>query len=44
MPVRLTVSPRALGQGGIELQARASGEREVVPLGEVVGRIRERGA
>ncbi|MCY3602253.1 MAG: proline--tRNA ligase [Chloroflexi bacterium] len=39
MPVRLTVSPRALGQGGIELQARASGEREVVPLGEVVGRI-----
>ncbi len=44
MPVRLTVSPRALGQGGIELQARASGEREVVPLGEVVGRIQERGA
>ncbi|MDE2670591.1 MAG: proline--tRNA ligase [Chloroflexota bacterium] len=44
MPVRLTVSPRALGQGGIELQARASGEREVVPLGEVVGRIRESGA
>ncbi len=41
MPVRLTVSPRALGQGGIELQARASGEREVVPLGQVVGRIRE---
>ena len=44
MPVRLTVSPRALGQGGIEVQARASGEREVVPLGEVVGRIQERGA
>lgn len=44
MPVRLTVSPRALGQGGIEVQARASGEREVVPLGEVVGRIRERGS
>ncbi len=40
MPVRLTVSPRALGQGGIELQARASGEREVVPMAEVVGRIR----
>ena len=40
MPVRLTVSPRALGQGGIELQARASGEREVVPMEEVVGRIR----
>lgn len=39
MPVRLTVSPRALGQGGIEVQARASGEREVVPLEEVVGRI-----
>lgn len=39
MPVRLTVSPRALGQGGIEMQGRASGEREIVPPGEVVGRI-----
>ena len=43
MPVRLTVSPRALGQGGIELQARASGERDIVPLEEVVGRIQASG-
>ncbi len=40
MPVRLTVSPRALGRGGIELRQRDSGESEIVPLAEVVGRIR----
>ena len=40
MPVRLTVSPRALGRGGIELRDRTSGESEIVPLNEVVGRIR----
>ena len=40
MPVRLTVSPRALGKGGIELRERTSGENEIVPAGEVVGRIR----
>ena len=40
MPVRLTVSPRALGRGGIELRERTSGESDVVPLDEVVGRIR----
>ena len=39
MPMRLTVSPRALGRGGIELRERASGESEIVPLAEVVGRI-----
>ena len=40
MPVRLTVSPRALGRGGIELRQRDSGESEIVALAEVVGRIR----
>ena len=40
MPMRLTVSPRALGRGGIELRDRRSGESEIVPLAEVVGRIR----
>ena len=40
MPMRLTVSPRALGRGGIELRDRRSGESEILPLAEVVGRIR----
>ena len=40
MPVRLTVSPRALGRGGIELRERASGESEIVALAEAVARIR----
>ena len=32
MPVRLTVSPRALQRGGIELRVRRTGETRVVPL------------
>ncbi len=40
MPVRLTVSPRALKRGGVEVRERASGESEVVPLAQVVGRVR----
>ncbi len=39
MPVRLTVSPRALGRGGIELRIRDGGDNEIVPLPEVVERI-----
>ena len=39
MPVRLTVSPRALSRGGIEVRMRDGGENEIVPLAEVVGRI-----
>ena len=41
MPVRLTVSPRALGRGGVELKPRAGGEAVVVPLEEAVARVRE---
>ena len=44
MPVRLTVSPRALGRGGIEFRQRTSGESEIVPLAEVVGRVQAGGA
>ncbi len=44
MPMRLTVSPRALGRGGIELRDRRSGESEIAPLAEVVGRIQTGGA
>ncbi len=39
IPQRLTVSPRALGQGGVELRARASGESAIVPLADLVDRL-----
>ncbi|MEO9256652.1 MAG: proline--tRNA ligase, partial [Tepidiformaceae bacterium] len=41
MPVRITVSPRALEKGGVEVKARAGGEVEIVPLDVVVERVRE---
>ncbi len=41
MPVRVTVSPRALERGGAELRVRASGETSVVALEEVGSGIRE---
>ena len=40
MPWRITVSPRALEKGGVELKSRTTGAMEVVPLGEVVERVR----
>ena len=40
MPVRVTVSPRALQKGGVELTLRRTGESEIVPAGELVDRIR----
>ncbi|MEX0683425.1 MAG: proline--tRNA ligase [Dehalococcoidia bacterium] len=40
IPWRVTVSPRALERGGVELRARVSGETEVVPAGHVLGRVR----
>jgi prolyl-tRNA synthetase len=39
MPVRLTVGPRALSRGGIELRARRTGESEIVPIESLVGRL-----
>ena len=41
MPVRLTVSPRALGRGGVELKPRAAGESAIVPLDEAAAHVRE---
>jgi prolyl-tRNA synthetase len=38
--LRLTVGPRSLAEGGIELKHRALDRPEVVPLKEVLGRIR----
>jgi len=39
MPVRLTVGPRALSRGGIELRARRTSESEIVPIESLVGRL-----
>ncbi|HLF08427.1 MAG TPA: proline--tRNA ligase [Dehalococcoidia bacterium] len=41
MPVRLTVSPRTLGQGVVELKRRTDEQATLVARGEVVGRVRE---
>jgi prolyl-tRNA synthetase len=38
-PWTVTISPRSLDAGGAEMTLRASGERSVVPLAEVVERI-----
>jgi prolyl-tRNA synthetase len=39
MPVRLTVSPRALEKGGVELRQRKTGETEIVPTERLVERV-----
>ncbi|MGH2608608.1 MAG: His/Gly/Thr/Pro-type tRNA ligase C-terminal domain-containing protein, partial [Tepidiformaceae bacterium] len=39
IPWRVTVSPRALARGGVELRNRLSGETEVVAPGDVLGRV-----
>jgi prolyl-tRNA synthetase len=41
LPVRLTVSERALKAGGVEFKRRDLKEREVVPLENVLDRIRD---
>ncbi|MFM7825444.1 MAG: His/Gly/Thr/Pro-type tRNA ligase C-terminal domain-containing protein, partial [Candidatus Limnocylindrus sp.] len=38
-PWVVTISPRSLDAGGAEMTRRVSGEREVVPLADVVERI-----
>ena len=40
MPIRLTVSQRARSQGGVEYKRRDSKDKEVIPSGEVIERIR----
>jgi prolyl-tRNA synthetase len=39
LPVRITVSERALGQGGIELKPRTQPDKTIVPLEETVARL-----
>jgi prolyl-tRNA synthetase len=41
LPIRLTVSERALKAGGVELKRRDLAEREVVPLEQIIPRLRE---
>jgi prolyl-tRNA synthetase len=42
VPYRLTVSPRALEKGGVELRERRTGETSVVTVGDAVERVRQR--
>ncbi len=39
LPVRLTVSERALGQGGVEMKLRREPDKVIVPLDETVARV-----
>ncbi len=41
LPLRITVSERAIKAGGVELKRRDLAEREVVPLDQVIARIRQ---
>ena len=36
LPLRLTVSQRSLGMGGVEVQVRAGGETAVAPVATLV--------
>jgi prolyl-tRNA synthetase len=40
MPVRLTVSPRALKNGGVEFRTRRTKESRIVPVADVVAEVR----
>ena len=40
IPFRITVSPRALEKGGVEIRNRRSGETEVLPISATVARVR----
>ena len=40
-PIRLTVSARSLGQGGVEMKLRREKEVVIVPLNETLARVQE---
>ena len=42
IPFRITVGPRGLAEGNVEVNERAVGDRADVPLGDVVATIRDR--
>lgn len=39
LPVRITISERALGQGGVEMKLRSQADKEIVPLETIVARV-----
>jgi prolyl-tRNA synthetase len=41
IPLRLTISPRSLGAGGVEAKLRSSAEQEIIPLPGLEKRIRD---
>jgi prolyl-tRNA synthetase len=41
VPVRITVSPRALEKGGLEVKPRAGGDIEIVPLDGIGQRVKD---
>jgi prolyl-tRNA synthetase len=40
LPVRVTVSERALAQGGVEMKLRSKSEKIIVPLAEMLAELR----
>ena len=40
LPIRLTVSDRALKQGGVEMKLRTKPEKWIVPMNEVIDRVK----
>jgi prolyl-tRNA synthetase len=40
LPIRLTVSERALAQGGVEMKLRSQSEKSILPLHEITTRVR----
>ncbi|NOX63744.1 MAG: proline--tRNA ligase, partial [Chloroflexi bacterium] len=41
VPLRITVGGRSLKQGGVELKRRTEKERALIPLDQVVARVKE---
>jgi prolyl-tRNA synthetase len=42
IPLRLTVSPRSIGEGGVELKHRGEDETVILPFGQLVPLLQER--
>jgi prolyl-tRNA synthetase len=40
IPLRLTLTPRSLQKGGVEIKARADTENHIVPVDDVVEAVR----
>jgi prolyl-tRNA synthetase len=40
LPIRLTVSERALSQGGVEMKLRSKAEKRIIPLNELTAWVR----